>query len=369
MKLYFILCALLGCSPKKMTHTSYIPAQYPNIDTIPAAKKEDWLRLYFSTMTPIEKKTDWSILLDERYDSIRTEPLISLMNNEPDPISITGLLAHPVITNTQRCVIAFYAAKNGIPYNQSLLPKKLNNIHEKLYCSLSFAQSHADNTPLLYLLSDAELPLEQSFYKTLILLNFEKDRLAKVLEEKLRGEEDSFSYLSLYCSWFLIDPHRILSPITDYLLSASEDDRLEAMEFLWGKKAALPIFKALSNSESYSGVFAQLGVTASGGDNIDFTLMYINEGATWDLRLLGIEAIGMWYAKNKRHKKRKRARKELLSLIETENDEVYIHLLRSLRMSEIRESITLILDKKSKNPIVQMEQANTIRILTTQMEE
>ena len=92
--------------------------------------------------------------------------------------------------------------------------------------------------------------------------------------------------------------------------------------------------------------------------------MYINEGATWDLRLIGLEAMGLWYAANERHKKKNRIRKELLSLIETQNDEVYLYLLRALRVSKIRESITLILEKSSTNPVVQMEQAATIRTLT-----
>ena len=364
MLLYFLLCTLLGCSPKKNTAVSYIQAEYPKIESVPEEQKETWLRLYLSTMTASEKKSDWSVLLDDRYKDIRTEPLIAFLNNNPAPISITGLLAHPSISNTQRCIIGFYATKNNIVYNKELLPQKLSNTREKLYCALSFAQS-SSYTPLLKLLSDAELPLEHSFYRTLLLLNFDKNSVGTIIEEKLRGEEDSFTYLSLYCTWFLIDPARVTKPLLDYLSSASEDDRLEVMELLWGEKQALPIFQALSNSDSYSGVFAQLGVTACGGDNIDFTLMYINEGATWPLRLLGIEAMGMWYSSNEKHKKRNRVRKELIELIETKNDEVFIHLLRALRMSKIPESITLIMEKKSENPVVQMEQAATLRILTT----
>ena len=198
----------------------------------------------------------------------------------------------------------------------------------------------------------------------MVLLDHEKSQIGAIIEEKLKGEEDSFSYLSLYSSWFLIDPQRVSKPFIEYLLQSSEDDRLEVMELLWGKKEALPIYQALSNNDSYSGVYAQLGVTASGGENVDFTLMYINEGATWQLRLLGLEALGLWYSTNKNHKRYKKVRKELLDLIETQNDDVYIYLLRALRVSKIRESITLILKNASSNPIVQMEQAATIRILT-----
>ena len=103
-------------------------------------------------------------------------------------------------------------------------------------------------------------------------------------KKKLRGE--TFTYLSLYCSWFYRS--KTSSKTTHkYLEHATEDDRLERWVFM-GKTRGFTYIQALSNADSYSG-FVQLGVTACGGDNIDFTLMYINEGATWHLRLLGLE--------------------------------------------------------------------------------
>ena len=51
------------------------------------------------------------------------------------------------------------------------------------------------------------------------------------------------------------------------------------------------------------------------------------------------------------------------------SNKVYVHLLRALRMADIKESITLIQDRTSTDPIIQMEQAATLRTLTTQLEE
>lgn len=355
---------LLSCGPPKKQSVSFIQAPFPNIEHFEAATHKDWLDLYFSTATTAELKENWSILFDTAYRNIRINPMISLIKRNPEPIILTGLLAHPETTNIERCIIGFYAQKYNIPINTDLLPKSLNTQQEKLYCSILHAGTYKDTQPLLKLLAYSELPLEKNFYTLLQQTSINTKVLNPIMEEKLRGEEGSFAYLSLFCTWFLMDPERVQAPLLEYLVQAQEDDRLEAMELLWGVKYALPIFQALENNETFSGVFAQLATTAAGGENLDFTLSYIHEGATWSLRLLGLEALGSWYAHQTEHKKRKRVRSELLDLIETNNEEVYIHLLKGLRMSKIKESITLISSKHSDNPLVKMEQAATLRVLT-----
>jgi hypothetical protein len=237
--------------------------------------------------------------------------------------------------------------------------------HDKLYCAMHHSIQSNDPTTFLKVFQNSELPLDVLFYRTLAQVPFKKDLLSPIIKEKLRGGEDDFTFLSLYCAWYLIDPDRVQTELITYLLGAEEDDRLEVLEFFWGDGRADPIFAALSNTELYSGIYAQIARTSSGYQDVSFSLMYLNEGTTWALRLLTIEALGMWHAHNKNHKKSRIVQKQLLNLFKTEHTDVLISLLRGIRMSNIKESITIVLELTHKDPLVQLERAATVRFLTS----
>jgi hypothetical protein len=359
-----IACTLLSCVPPKKIHYPFIPERFPAIETLPVAAHKTWLNLFFETATRQEQKEHWSILFDDNYSKIRQESISIILEKTLDPVIATAFIANPNFPAFERCFIAIKAKQLGIPIRQNHLPKNMVLPHDKLYCAL-YHSIHTNNPqPFLRIFQHSELPLNTLFYKTLAQFPFEKDLISPLIKEKLRGGEDNFTFLSLYCAWFLIDPELVREQLIAHLIKAQEDDRLEVLEFFWGDKRADSIFVALSNTDLYSGVYAKISRTSSGHPDVKFTLSYLNEGATWELRLLALEALGMWHGKNISHPESRSVQKELLNLIETDHKDVLISLLRGIRMSDITESITLILAIHPKDPHAQLERAATIRMLT-----
>jgi len=357
------LFILLSCIPKKQPSVSFISEPYPAFVDVEEEYQRLWLERFFETATPEEIKSHWSLLLNPTLQHTRGHALQLILQKSRSQAIANAFVANPDIFAYERCYVAIYAQQSGIELSNSLLPKSLNSSKDRVYCALLYAQKDA-NPKLYQTLSFADLPLELDFYHMLLLFKDDSSILSPIIEEQLKGSEDDFFYITLFCTWFLLDPIQQERALIAYLQQSQEEDRMEAFEFLWNKPEAKTIFSALANEDSYSGIFAKLALTALGEDHIDFTLQYLYSGQSWDLRLKAIEAMGLWHSHNPAHSRTKKVERELIDLIGTEKKDVLIHVLHGLRLSNIFKAIAPIQALIVNDTDLVIERAATIRTLS-----
>lgn len=362
----FFIALLVSCGPKKQTVTAQVFAEFPPFAEVPVQHQKRWLDTRFSSSTTQEQKEIWTMLLDEQFVTFRQDAIAILIADTKNSTIATALLGNPSAPIFERCFVGIQSLLNKIDLKTDFIPSQTPTPNDKLYCSLLYSMQRENFDTFFRVFQQQELPLERTFYQLLTKIPFPKSELATNMKEKLLGEEDDFGFLSLYTTWFLLDRDAVQSSLIDHLLGADEDDRLEVLEILWGNPKGMPIFDALANTEKYSGIFANLAKTASGYEDVSFALTYLQEGKTWELRLVALEALGMWYGKNPRHKKSKQVHKELTNLIETEYTDVLISLLKGLQSSQLTDAIEPIQKLNPIDPLAKIERVVALRKLSTQ---